>query len=298
MLSLRALLYVALGAGTAAFVVIWGRLLRSARTADEERARPGRPSAFETGVGFLTDFLDTLGIGSFAVTTALYRLTRLVPDHLIPGTLLIGHALPTVAQSFIYITIVEVETLSLVLLVAASIVGAWFCAGVVAGLPRRRVQVAMGTALLIASTIMIARRLGWFPQGGDALGLSGWKLAAGMAGNLVLGALMTIGIGAYAPSLILFALLGMNVKSIFPIMMSSCAFIMLVAGLRFVPRGSYAARPALGLALGGVPAVLIAASIVRELPLAVLSWIVVVVVVYTGVTMLLSARRGDAPSAG
>ena len=295
---IRALLYVALvatGLGFTAFVSsierARNRLAGTRPPQDGAATRARWPNLRELGIGFLTDFLDTLGIGSFAPTTALFRFAKVVPDRLIPGTMMVGHALPTIAQSLIYITVIEVDIVTLVLVVAASAVGAWLGAGTVAKLDRRGVQGGMGIALLLAAAIMFMGLRGYFPAGGALLGLSGGKLAIGLVGNFVLGALMTIGIGAYAPSLIMFGLLGMNVKSIFPIMMSSCAFIMPAGGPRFVRAGSYAPAAALGLTLGGVPAVLIAAFVVRELPLEVVRWLVLVVVIFTAVSMLRSARR-------
>jgi uncharacterized membrane protein YfcA len=120
--------------------------------------------------------------------------------------------------------------------------------------------------------------------------LTGNMLVVAIAVNFVLGALMTLGIGLYAPCLILVSLLGMNSDAAFPIMMGSCAFLMPVAGLRFVAARSYDARAAIGLALGGIPGVLIAAIIVKKLPLDWLRWLVVVVVLYAAFMMLRAAR--------
>jgi uncharacterized membrane protein YfcA len=285
---LRALLLMALAASGAAFGTwaVWLERRRAPRQLPPASAGPQPRMAPLVGVGFLTDFFDTLGIGSFAPTTSLYRLFRLVPDHLIPGTLLVGHAIPTVFQAIIYITVIHVDTTTLVLLIAASILGAWLGAGVVASWPRRAIQIGMGSALLGAAAVMLAGMLQIVPAGGDLIALTGTRLVIGLIGNFVLGALMQIGIGAYAPSLILFGLLGMNVKAIFPIMMGSCAFIMPAGGIQFVRLGRYAPRPALGLTIGGVPGVLLAAFVVRELPLSTLRWLVLAVVVYTALAML------------
>jgi uncharacterized membrane protein YfcA len=160
----------------------------------------------------------------------------------------------------------------------------------------------MGIALLLAAFLMFMTQMNLFPGGGDAIGVRGTKLVIGIAANFVLGALMTLGIGLYAPCMILISLLGMNPKAAFPIMMGSCAFLMPAGSLRFVREKSYDARAALGLAIGGVPAVLIAAYIVRELPLYAVRWLVILVVVYAAVSMLLSARteraaRGVVPAA-
>src|SRR5436189_144509 len=139
----------------------------------------------------------------------------------------------------------------------------------------------MGIALLVAAGLMFMTQMKLFPGGGDAIGVTGIKFVIAVAGNFMLGALMTLGIGLYAPCMILVSLLGMNPKTAFPIMMGSCAFLMPVGGLRFIREQSYSLRAAFGLALGGIPGVLLAAYIVKELPLDAVRWLVVVVVVYT-----------------
>ena len=137
--------------------------------------------------------------------------------------------------------------------------------------------------------------LGLLPSGGNTLGLASPLLWVGIAGNFLLGALMTLGIGLYAPCMILVALLGMNPRAAFPIMMGSCAFLMPVGSARFIRTGSYSLAPAVGLTMGGIPAVLVAAFIVRSLPLTALRWLVVAVVAYASAAMLRSARADRRP---
>ena len=256
------------------------------------------PSAYETLVGVVTDFLDTLGIGSFATTTVLFRARSTVPDRIIPGTLNVGHTLPTLAQAFIYIAIVRVDSITLIAMIAASMAGAWLGAGRVATWSRERIQLGLGIALLVAAFIFVAQGLGALPVGGHALALRGARLVLGVAVNAALGALMTLGIGLYGPCMVLVSLLGMNPAAAFPIMMGSCAFLMPVASARFIAHQAYARRAALGLTLGGLPAVLVAAWLVRSLPLSAVRWLVVVVVVYSAWTMLRAAagpRRSPVP---
>jgi len=176
------------------------------------------------------------------------------------------------------------------MIVAAS-VGSWIGAGVVVHWPRRKIQIGMGIALLGAAALMLMTQLNVVPGGGRALGLVGTRLWAGLAGNFVLGVLMMLGIGLYAPCMILVSLLGMAPTAAFPIMMGSCAFLMPAASVRFVRSGRYALPAALGLTLGGLPAVLIAGLLVGSLSLGTVKWLVVAVVVYTAVAMLRSAVR-------
>jgi uncharacterized membrane protein YfcA len=284
---MRTWIFAALSVVTALYVAAWIRAVR--RRPDADASDLGWPSPLQTTIGFVTNFFDTLGIGSFAPTTSWYKLQRVVHDERIPGTLNVGHTPAVLAEAFIFIAIIQVDMLTLTSMIAASALGAWFGAGVVAGLPRRAIQIGMGGALLVAAAMFVAANLGYAPVGGEALGLRGVALGVALVANLVLGALMTLGIGMYAPSMIVVSLLGMNPVVAFPIMMGSCAFLMPAASVRFLRAGAYSLRPALGLALGGVPAVLIAAFIVRSLPLTTLRWLVVAVVTYAAVAMLRSA---------
>ncbi len=251
------------------------------------------PSPLQTAIGFVTAFFDTLGIGSFATTTAAYKLRKLVPVKLIPGTLNVGHTLPTIAQAFIFTKLVPVESKTLVLMIAAAVIGSWLGAGVVVHWPRRKIQIGMALALLGAALLMLMTALKLFPAGGDTLGLGGAKLAIGLGGNFVLGALMMPGIGLYAPCMILIYLLGMNPLAAFPIMMGSCAFLMPVSSVRFVGSHTYHRQAALGLALGGLPAAIIAGLWVPSMSLDYVRWLVVFVVVYTAIHMLMTAEKPD-----
>jgi uncharacterized membrane protein YfcA len=262
----------------------------------ERRARAagsGSPGLVHPAVGLVTNFFDTLGVGSFAPTTSIFKLLKLVPDEKIPGTLNAGHALPTVAQALIFIAVVSVDPKTLVSMIGAAVFGAWVGAGFVARLPPRAIQIGMGVALLAAATLFVLGNLKWIPAGGDALALHGSALGIAIGVNFLLGALMTLGVGLYAPCLILVSLLGMNPIAAFPIMMGSCAFLMPVAGLRFIAAGRYDRRAALGLALGGIPGVLIAAFIVKQLPLLWLRWLVVFVVLYAAIAMLRAALKSN-----
>ncbi|MGN6543762.1 MAG: sulfite exporter TauE/SafE family protein [Aureliella sp.] len=279
----KVVLLALLGVTAAAYAAYWAFALT-------KRRQWLWPTPYQAIVGFITDFLDTLGIGSFAVTTSLYRPFRTVPDQLIPGTLNVGHTLPTVAQAFIFIVIVKVDILTLWLLIAASVAGAWLGAGIVTRLPRPAVQAGMGCALLVAAALMLLGMFDFFPTGGSALQLAGPKLAIAIGCNFLFGMLMTIGVGAYAPIMVTVSLLGMDPKAAFPIMMGSCAFLMPAASLRFIRSQRYDVPAALGLTLLGVPGVLIAAYLVKELPIAYLKWLVLAVVVYTATTMLLAAK--------
>jgi uncharacterized membrane protein YfcA len=287
LLDPRIALLVALGIVAVLYIILVVRATMRG-TGEGEKAAP---TPLGIGTGFLTNFFDTLGIGSFATTTAIFRRFGIVRDEKIPGTLNVGHTLPTIAQAFIFTTIVPVDPKTLILLIVAAVLGAWVGAGIVARWPRRRIQLGMGIALLVFAGFLVMTLASANPAGGTELELTGAKLAIGFAGNLILGALMTLGIGLYAPCMIMIYMLGMNPTAAFPIMMGSCAFLMPIASARFVRERAFDLRASLGLLLGGVPAVLIAAFIVKSLPLTIIRWLVLAVVLYTAAGLIRAARR-------
>ena len=242
------------------------------------------------GVGFVTNFFDTLGIGSFATTTALFKFFKLTEDRTIPGTLNVACTIPVVAEALIFITVIKVEPITLITMLVSATVGAFIGAGIVSKLDERKVQLGMGTALLIVALLMLASQLKLMPIGGVAIGLTGGKLIIAIVGNFILGALMTLGIGLYAPCMALVFALGMSPQVAFPIMMGSCAFLMPVASAKFVKEGAYDRKASFAITLFGFVGVLIAAYLVKSLPLNILTWVVIAVIIYTAIMMFKSAK--------
>jgi uncharacterized membrane protein YfcA len=287
---IRAVLLTILVMTGIAFMLAW----RRAVNIRQDRGR--WPSPIQVAIGFVTDFLDTLGIGSFATTTAAYKLFNVVRDEQLVGTMIVGHSLPVVAQALIFITVVQVNPIVLGSLIAVSVLGGWVGAGICSRLPVRPIQITISIGLIAAAAFMMMSQLGVFPAGGTALTLPVGKLIFALAINFILGVLLMLGIGNYAPSLIIFSLLGMDPRAAFPIMMGSGALMAMAGGFRFIQAAKFDSRAALGLTLGGIPGVLVAGLVVKSLPLSVLRWMVVGVVIYAATMMLRSATKRPIPS--
>jgi uncharacterized membrane protein YfcA len=253
-----------------------------------------KPNVEAIGLGAVTNFFDTLGIGSFATTTAWIKFRHMVPDSFIPATLNAGHAVPTIVQSAIYLVIlgVHVDPVLLAACIAAAVLGSLIGVPLVVRASVQLVQGIVGVALLIAAALYAMSNLELFPIGGTASALPPAQMAIAIAVHFLLGALMAFGIGLYAPSLILLSLLGLDPRLAFPIMASACAFLMPATGFTFVKSSRIDLRIVIGLAIGGIPATIIAALIVKEMPIVWLRWGVVVVVLYAAFLLLRSAYRG------
>jgi uncharacterized membrane protein YfcA len=220
-----------------------------------------------------------------------------MPDEKIPGTLNVGYVLATVVQAVIFMTIIQVDFLTLISIIGAAVLGAFLGAGVVCNFNRRQVQIGMGSALLVASALMILSMSGRGPAPGEALGLAGAKLGIAVGISMVLGALMMLGIGFYGPCMIMISLLGMDPRVSYPIMMGACAFLMPSGSVQFVRKGSYHLRTAIAFLIAGLLAVLLAAPLVDRIPLFYLRILVLVVVLYTAIRMLHSAAQEKAAAA-
>jgi uncharacterized membrane protein YfcA len=286
------IVYVCLAALDVAVVIAWVIATRRHRW-------PVRPSRGDVVIGGVTSFLDTLGIGNYAQITAAFKLRGYPTDELIPGTLNVGNAVGILFSSALFITTVQVEPVLLMAMVISAGAGAWVGAGIVSRMRRRVIQVFMGVALLLAAGFFTMTNLGIIPPTGAAMGLAGWRFTAAVTANFALGALMCIGIGNYAPSMALLALLGMHPIAAYPIMIASDGVLIPVASLGFLRSGRFAPAVAVGLTLGGIVGTVAAFPLVKMLSdhLTLMRWVVTVVIVYAGIAMLRSARASepDAP---
>lgn len=274
-------------------------------------------------IGGFTNFFDTWGIGSFAPTTTLLRSFKQIHDRVLPGTLNVSCTIPVIVEAFIFIAVINVDMLTLIAMLVAAVVGAVFGAGIVSKWDEKKVQVIMSVALLVTAFLMLAKQVGWIDNlamtqsqidtlvqaggtnpnyifgtvqdGSDIInavvGLRGIRLVLAVVINLILGALMTAGIGLYAPCMALVYMMGLSPKVAFPIMMGSCAFLMPPAGVKFVKEGAYNKKASMAITVGGVIGVFFAVKLIAYAKIDFLIWVVIAVVLYTAVTLFLASRK-------
>ncbi|MBQ8804254.1 MAG: permease [Tyzzerella sp.] len=249
-------------------------------------------------IGFVANFLDTLGIGSFAPTSAAFKLTKSVDDALVPGTLNVGDTVPVCVEAFLFFGIVEMDILTLVLMLVAAVIGSIVMAGIVSKFDRKKVRYSLFVGLFLLATVVLMRNLGVGPFGsqGTALGLSGVKLVIAVVGNFVFGALMSIGVGLYAPCMAMVLALGMDANCAFPAMMGSCAFLMAFGnGPKFIKEAKIDLVASWTQAIAGSVGVFVAYYLVKSMPLDLLTKVIVVVVYFTAALYLKDAiKKGSA----
>ena len=245
-------------------------------------------------IGLLANFFDTLGIGSFATSTTAFKFTKSCDDDLIPGTMNVCYAIPIAVEAAIFIQRVEIDPLTLVLMIGASIIGAVIGASIISKWNINKVRVALGCAMIGLAIVMVCKLMGFGPFGivGTANILRGGKLIVGIVVNFILGALMMVGVGLYAPCMALCLLLGLSADMAFPIMMGSCAFLMPPGSIPFIKAGKYHRAAAIPLNISGTIGVLIAGFIITSLPLTLLTWVVVCVMIICSIIFINDAKKG------
>ena len=200
----------------------------------------------------------------------------------------ISCAIPNITEALIFLTAIEVDPTTLVSMLIAAGMGSYIGAGIVEKLDEKKIQLAMGIALFITASV-IFMGLPWvnlLPVGGESIGLYGSKLFIGVTLNFIYGALMTAGIGLYAPCMATTYILGMSPKCAFPIMMGSCAVLMPIASAKFIKEGRFPRKISLWITIGGVIGVFLATKVIDIMPMDVLKMLVVFVILYTSITML------------
>jgi len=251
------------------------------------------PKGEALALGAVTNFFDTLGIGSFAPTIAWFRFRKMVPDRLMPLTMFIGYTIPAILQGVIFLVILGVKVDPLLLLgcIIALVAGGYLGVPIAAKSPVRLIQAIIGVALLVAALFYCLANLGLMPPGGTANTLPPLLAIVAIAANFLFGILLSFGVGNYAPTLAMLSLMGMDPRLAFPIMAAGAGFSGVAAGVQCVRKVDLDWRVVLGLTIGAIPSVLIAAFIVKEMDLVTLRWLVVVVVTYAGLTLLYTASR-------
>ena len=245
-------------------------------------------------LGAVTNFFDTLGIGSFAPTMAWFKFRRLVPDHLIPPTLIAGRTPAAIVQGVVFLVLLggKVDPVLLIGNIVSLTIGGLIGARLIYRTRAWLVQGIVGLALIVAATFYALSNLGLMPIGGTASSLPPGLTAIAIAASFVFGILLNFGVGNFAPTLALLSLMGLDPRYCFPIMAGSCGLAGIAVASRHVLAAKIDLRIVLGIALGGIPAVLIAAFLVKSMPIEALRWLVTLVVLYTAVVMLRAAIAG------
>jgi len=235
---------------------------------------------------FIIFVLSTFGISDFAVSTVLYRKMKFVNDKKLPGTLNTQCVLPVAAMALIYISSIEVEITTLLVCIIAQVIGAYIGPRFVVKMNVTSIKKFISVGLIIAAVLILMGKFGVYPSGGEAVGLTGWKLVMLGVLSLLFGAFNNVGIGSYALTMATVYALGLNPAVAFPIMMGACTFSVPVGSIQFIKLDSYSRKITFFTSTFGVLGVIVAAYVVKSLNVGMLQWVVVIVLLYSAYNMI------------
>lgn len=235
---------------------------------------------------FIIFVLSTFGISDFAVSTVLYRKMKFVNDKKLPGTLNTQCVLPVAAMALIYISSIEVEITTLLVCIIAQVIGAYIGPRFVVKMNVTSIKKFISVGLIIAAVLILMGKFGVYPSGGEAVGLTGWKLVMLGVLSLLFGAFNNVGIGSYALTMATVYALGLNPAVAFPIMMGACTFSVPVGSMQFIKLDSYSRKITFFTSTFGVLGVIVAAYVVKSLNVGMLQWVVVIVLLYSAYNMI------------
>ena len=256
--------------------------------------RKAWPKMEAVALGAVVNFFDTFGIGSFAQTTAWLKFRKLVPDRLIPPTMIAGLTPPAMVESIIFLILLGVKVDPTLLFGGAIATGV----GGIVGAPlvvRAKawiVQMTVAIGLVLAGIAFLLAIAGAMPVGGTASSLPLGLTIVAIVLSFVLGLLANFGVGNYAPTLAILSLMGMDPHYCFPIMASGASLMGAGSSMKFVKVPDMDLGIVIGLTLGGIPAVLVAALIVKQMDVDVLRYVITLVVFYTAIVMGRAAIKG------
>jgi uncharacterized membrane protein YfcA len=243
-------------------------------------------------IGGIAYFLDTLGIGSYAISTALLRLFKQIQYKNLPGTLNVTSVLPVFLEAFIFISIIDIDCITITCMVIATCIGSWMGVYFVRNMLEQHICLIMSIALLITAGILILKQFHIIPTDYiGTIGLTGSKLIIAILASVFIGILISAGIGSYAPFLALALMLGLNVRAAFPIMMSSNALASCFASIKFISIGTYDRKASLSMTIVALFGVFMASYIVKTIPLNALTWIAIVVISYTSISLFINVIK-------
>ena len=250
---------------------------------------------YNTIVGIAANFLDVFGIGSFATTSAAFKLGKSVRDGDIAGTMIVGDTIPICIEAFLFAKLAGVDGLTLGILIIAAVVGAFLGSALITKLNIQGMRLMLGVGMVILGILMALRVFAVGPFGlvGDGLGLSGGRLVIAAFVQFILGVLMNIGVGLYAPCMAICCGLGMSVTAALPVVMGSSALLMAFGnGPQFIRSGKFDPLAVITQIIGGAAGVLIAYFFVKTLDVRYLTMIIAAVVLVTAVMFFRDYNSG------
>lgn len=247
---------------------------------------------FKLGLtGFIAFISDTIGVGSFAVNIALSKFLGLFEDEELPAVCNGAQVIPGALQSIFFIQVIYVDPKTLLTLVLGACIGGLIGGYVVTRLNQQAIRLTMMTAFTGVICLLILKKIGLIPTGGELLVLESWKLTLGFFAMIVCGSLTSAGIGLFGLVQAVLFLLGVSPAIAFPIMTTAGAMQQPLTTLVFLKHNKIPLKKTLLLSTSGCLGVILVIPMISHFKTSWLHSLLLLIMLYNVLTISLTYRR-------
>jgi uncharacterized membrane protein YfcA len=245
------------------------------------------------GCGILSFFLDTIGVGSFAVNIAIGKTFGLIKDRALPAFANGAQVLPGAVSALFFMKFIPVDAVTLFSLVMATTVGGALGGVLISSLNTHYLKIVMIMAFVSIALLLIATEFRLVSIGGSATALSGSKLWMASLLMVVSGALTAAGVGLFAMTQAVLFLFGMSPIVAFPIMTVAGAVSQPVTSMVFSYKNEIPQKESLIVGVAGLIGVALALPLVANLSPTGLHFLLASVLIYNSIRVGLTFREGQ-----
>lgn len=247
--------------------------------------QPAEPLSFLLYVkliatGILAFISDTLGIGSFAVNTALSKLMGTFHDDELPAVNNGAQVIPGVIESLFFMHLVDVDLTTLLTLVAGTCLGGFIGGFIVSSLNKQTIRLAMICSFTLVIFLLIGHQFNILPVGGDLMALHSWKLVIGFVALTLCGVLTSAGVGLFVMVQGLLFVLNVSPLVAFPIMTTAGAMQQPLTSLVFLYKNKIPLKRTFIISLAGCVGVLITLPVFAHLTITWLHSLLLCILIY------------------
>ena len=243
-------------------------------------------------IGFVSNLLDTVGIGSFAVIVAMRRILGVMPDDVkLIGSMNIQAVITALAQMLIFLHYIQLDLTTMLVAIAMITLGGFLSGLFATRIKTSLVRIIMLIAFIITGILLFLIQMDILSFLNNSHAIKGMRLIFFAIFMLIAGSLPAFGVGYYSLVKTSIFLFGVNPIIAFPIMATASSYQMPVTAITFMRSGKFYARSSILLAVFGVIGVFIAAPLISFVDPYTLKWILFVVVIYNIITLAIPSKK-------
>jgi uncharacterized membrane protein YfcA len=214
-------------------------------------------------IGFISNLLDTVGIGSFAVIVAMRKMLGVMPDDVkLIGSMNIQAVITALAQMLIFLHYIKLDLTTMLVSIAMITLGGFLSGLIAVRINKAIVHNVMLIAFIVTGILLFLIQLDVLQFTSTSDAITGIRLGIFAIFMLIAGMLPAFGVGYYSLVKTSIFLFGVNPIIAFPIMAAASSYQMPVTAITFMSKNKFYTKSSILLAIFGLIGVFIAAPLI------------------------------------